>query len=67
MLYIMAKGTKAIIFFIFLLVGLYTINSSFNFINLPKFITDLDNWISLVGGILIIIGGFVYLKISKGY
>ncbi|RLG11422.1 hypothetical protein DRN69_07785 [Candidatus Pacearchaeota archaeon] len=61
----MAKGAKGIILLLFLLVGLYFINSSFNFINLPEFVTKIDKWINLIGGIFIFIGGFYFWKSDK--
>lgn len=52
-------------FVLYLIAGLYFINSSFNFITMPEFIQSADKWILLVGGILIILGGINYLRAGK--
>ena len=59
------KGANMFIFFLFLIFGLYFINSTFSVIAIPEFILDYDNWIILSGGILIILGGLNYLKAGK--
>lgn len=51
-----------ILFLVSLVVGVYFINSSFGFVVLPDFILDLNKWIIVLGGVLIIIGGAHYLK-----
>ena len=59
--------TKAgiIIFLIYLIFGLYFINTAFNFYPLPEIISQFDNWINLVGGVLIILGGINYLRLRR--
>lgn len=52
-------------FFVYLVFGLYLINSSFNFITMPAFIQSIENWLVLISGVLVIIGGFNYLRASK--
>jgi len=61
----MKKKGAFIYFLVYLIFGLYFINSAFNFIVLPGFFTKIDNWITLIGGILIIIGAINYFRISK--
>ena len=63
--YVRKKGANIFIFLLFLIFGLYFINSTFNFITLPEFILDIDKWIIFSGGILIILGGFNYFKAGK--
>ena len=52
-------------FLVYAIFGLYFINSAFNFITLPGFITSINQWITLVGGVLIIIGGINYIRAGK--
>jgi len=52
-------------FFVYLVFGLYLINSSFNFITMPAFIQSIDKWLILISGVLVIIGGIYYLKTKK--
>lgn len=52
-----------IIFFGFLIVGIYLINSFFNFVTIPVSISIVtDKWVKLIGGILIILGGFNFMR-----
>lgn len=52
-------------FLIYIVFGLYFINYSFAFYTLPDFVSEINKWIILVGGFLIIIGGINYLRASK--
>ena len=56
---------KFIIFLVYLVFGLYFINTGLSFITLPEFFTSFDKWIILIGGVLIIIGSFNYLRTGK--
>lgn len=61
----MRSGGSAI-FFGFLIVGLYLINSFFNFVTIPVSISAITNkWANLIGGILIILGGFNFMRTSS--
>ena len=60
------RRTGIIIFLIYLVIGLYFINSVFNFYDIPEIISGFDKWINLIGGILIILGGLSYLRIGRG-
>ena len=60
----MGKG-GLIGFSVYLIFGLYFINSAFNFITLPEFVFSVDKWIIFIGGILIVVGGINYLRASK--
>ena len=61
----MASKSAAFGFLLYIVVGLYFINSGFNFITLPDFILNFNKWITLLGGILIIVGGINYLRAGK--
>jgi len=52
-------------FLVYLIFGLYLINSSFNFITMPAFIQSIESWLILISGVLVIIGGINYLRASK--
>jgi predicted membrane channel-forming protein YqfA (hemolysin III family) len=59
-------GKAAMIgFFVYLIFGLYLINSSFNFITMPAFIQSIESWLILISGVLVIIGGINYLRTSR--
>lgn len=61
----MANKCAIIGFLVYLIFGIYFINSSLGFITLPEFISKIENWIVLVGGILILIGGINYIRAGK--
>jgi cytochrome c biogenesis protein CcdA len=52
-------------FVLYLIFGIYLLNVPFNFIFLPEFISNINDWIIFVGGILIIVGGINYLRANK--
>ena len=52
-------------FFVYLIFGLYLLNSSFSFITMPAFIQSIESWLILISGALVIIGGINYLRASK--
>jgi predicted membrane channel-forming protein YqfA (hemolysin III family) len=49
-------------FIIYLVFGIYFINSSFNFIKIPEIISNFDSWIILLGGVLILLGGVNHFR-----
>jgi cytochrome c biogenesis protein CcdA len=59
------NGKKFLFFILCLVLGIYLINSSFEFYVLPKYITNFDNVLKVISGILIIIGGLSVLSIKK--
>ncbi len=61
----MEKSVKMVFFFVYIFVGLYLLNSALNFMKTPDFFGQIDKWIFLIGGFLLIIGGFSFLKASK--
>lgn len=56
---------KIIILAVYVIFGLYFINTKFLFLKIPEAITALNEWILVVGGVLILLGGFNYLRSSK--
>tara|TARA_Y100000310_G_scaffold157593_1_gene157001 strand:- start:2464 stop:2688 length:225 start_codon:yes stop_codon:yes gene_type:complete len=59
------RGKKFLFFILCLVLGIYLINSSFEFYILPKYITNFDNILKVVSGVLIIIGGLSVLSSKK--
>ncbi len=55
------NNTGAIWFFVHLIVGLYFVNLGFGFINLG-FADPIKNYITIAGGILIIIAGLMSMR-----
>lgn len=52
-------------FLIYLIFGLYFLNSALNFVVLPEVLSKIDKWLVLIGAILIIIGAINYLRVSN--
>lgn len=59
------KHKKITFFLVYLVFGAYLINSVFGFYPMPKIISNFDKWVIAIGGVLIIIGGFNFLRIKK--
>lgn len=59
------KNSGGIIFFVYLLIALYLVNSAFSFIVLPEAVTNFNQWITLVGAVLISLAGLKYLQAPK--
>jgi cytochrome c biogenesis protein CcdA len=54
-----------IVFILHVVIGLYLLNITFSFIAIPELITKIDKWVIFIGGILVIIGGINFLRVSK--
>jgi len=54
-----------IIFIVYVIFALYLVNMSLNFLVMPEFITNLNNFIILVAGILVFLGGINHLRLRK--
>ena len=52
---------------LYLVTGLYFINSALSFIAMPEFILQIEKWIMFASGILLIFGGINYKRASKKY
>jgi hypothetical protein len=66
-LFKMVKNKNWIWFIVFLIFGAYFINAPFNFVPIPASMDVVNNWIIFIGGILIVIGGINFLRLSKKY
>ena len=58
------KRGHIIIFLIYILSGLYFINAAASFYVIPDSVLQFESYIVLVGGILLILGGINYLRVS---
>ena len=61
-------GGGTILFVSYLVFGIYLLNKPFNFLGIPpetKFLTSWDPWITFIGGILILLGAFNYLRLRR--
>jgi len=56
----MRKGV--LLFALYLILGLYAINSVFGIVNLAFITTGINKWIISVTGFLLILEGFFYLR-----
>lgn len=62
----MQRGSnKTGVFIIFLIVGLYFLNYSLGFVNLPESFDKINKIVFLIGGGLLIIGGFKFLTARR--
>ena len=59
------KSGKTIVFFVYLIFGLYFINKEITFITLPEFLLTIDKFVIIIGGGLILIGGINYLRTGR--
>ncbi|MBT4375932.1 hypothetical protein HOD29_01000 [archaeon] len=59
------KTHQFILFALYVLVGLYITNLSFEFMTFPELFINFNSWIILVGGILCLIGALNYLKMAN--
>lgn len=58
-------GIRTILLGIYLLVGLYFLNIFFGFVGIPESFKVYNSIISLIGGVLIILGGFNHMRASR--
>lgn len=61
----MVKGYIKIVFVIYLILGLYLLNFALGIIGMPNFIVSNESWVFLISGILLIFGGFGFLRKYK--
>lgn len=58
------KTFKVLFFLLYIILGLYIINISEEFINVPEIIYDFNPLILFISGIFLIFGGINYLRAS---
>lgn len=54
-----------LLFIVSLIAGLYFLNLGFNFVTLPESFSSVSKWMNIVGGILLIIGGFFSMRVGS--
>ena len=59
------KKAAFIGFLVYLILGLYFLNSSLGFIALPDILSKVDKWIVLVGSVFMFVGAINYYKLNK--
>jgi len=59
------SGVAWVMILLYILLGVYFINVPFGFFEVPQFILDVNGWISLAAGILLILGGVNYKRFSN--
>lgn len=58
-------NTKVVWFIIYLIFALYFVNSGLSLVTMPAAIQSIHNWIVLIGGVLILIGGINHYRASR--
>ena len=59
------KKTNIIVFLAYLILGIYFINFPFQFVQIPEFISNYDNWIIFAGGIFMLFGAINYFQAKR--
>jgi protein-S-isoprenylcysteine O-methyltransferase Ste14 len=59
------KRMNVAVLLVYVLLGVYFINFPFNFIQIPKYISNVNNWIIFVGGLLMLFGAINYFKAKR--
>ena len=61
----MLKRASLIFFVLYVVFGIYFLNFGFTFLVIPEFISKFNNWITFLGGVLLVIGGINFLRLKK--
>jgi len=61
----MRRGKGTLVFVVYLILGLYLINSAFLFVKIPAVILSVDKWIGFLGGLFLILGGINFLRLKR--
>jgi Mg2+ and Co2+ transporter CorA len=59
------KGMNLILFFAFVIFGLYFINFPIPFLEVPEYLSQFNNWIIFVGGLLLLLGAIDYFRLKR--
>ena len=54
-----------LMFLFYLILSFYFVNFAFEFVKIPEFVKQFDNWIVFVGGIFLFIGGINFIKTKR--
>jgi hypothetical protein len=67
-MYARRRGNFRTLFFTaYVVFGFYFINSFAKFVDFGKWISAIDPWMDLIGGILLILGGIFFLRSNRMY
>lgn len=61
----MRRGNAVWGLVIYVLFGVYFINFTFNFFPIPEFLKSIESWIRLIAGVLLVIGGINFSRVSN--
>ena len=59
------SNNRTVLFILYLVFGLYFLNFGLGFVPLPKSMDIVNKWIITAGGVLILLGGINYLRVSR--
>lgn len=60
-------GGRGLLFFVYLILGLYFLNFGLNFVTIPPSFVPISNWIVFVGGIFLIFSAIKHLMARRYY
>jgi len=63
--YTRKKGMNMFIFLAYIVFGLYLVNSPFDFIKIPEYVSKFDIWIIFAAGILLLFGAINYFRAGR--
>ena len=61
----MAIKIGGILFFASLVIGLYFLNLGLKFVTLSFMVEPLTSWMNVLGGVLLIVGGFFSMRATQ--
>jgi hypothetical protein len=63
----MNRGGRTLIFILYLVVALYSLNYPFQILKIPQYISIADPWIIFVSGVLLVLGGISFYRVGRRY
>ena len=63
--YARKRGMNIFVLLAYIVFGLYLVNSPFDFVKIPEYISNYDPWIIFAGGILILFRAINYFKVGR--
>jgi len=54
-----------VILLVYLILGIYFLNLAFTFVTVPAVIPNIEKWVFVAGGVLLIFGGVSYWQKHK--
>lgn len=59
------RRMNVVILILYIVIGVYFINFPFNFLKIPEYITNYNQWIVFVGGVLMLFGAINYFQAKR--